>query len=429
MVSLVLSLELAVHRLCIHTPSLAVAATSASLRHKPSPALALCLLDYAPSIMFAVGGEEYPSSGEGCVRFGGCGKALLFELSWGELRSKAACVPLWLCAIAVDGSSDEERTTGAAVVVASCCLDLGAEIARAAAAGPGTAGAFAQASAKLATSAGEEQATLEYAVRVSCIREGAPASAETVPCAKASPPFTEPLAVALDAVVDLPVSENANLVNIGADFPEELVLRSSPPAQQPTTTHVDVPPADFAVSKGPCAATSRTPVTLGADFPPEFVLQTRSRIGSGVPGGEMHGHGGFGASAAGSVMLKDSNVGAPSLDTQGAGGSGAYHGNELELARGLPFSPSVCPSMPQQQNSLALTSASLATPLKHSPGIAGEPFGSATLFKPAHGDSAQSFERRAGVHAEAPSLLLVSEMTRELCQTSTGGVGSLGCAF
>lgn len=146
------------------------------------PALALCLLDLAPFVIPAVAGEKYPAPGDdadGCsssVHFGGRGRAALFDLGWPEVRSHAAHAPFWIFAI----SSAEG--TAQARVLASACLDLGACLARAAAAGPRSEPpAYTRSSVHLVAStdhgcgsnisAGKHAATLLCALRVSCVHE------------------------------------------------------------------------------------------------------------------------------------------------------------------------------------------------------------------------------------------------------------------
>lgn len=109
------------------------------------PALGLRLLDLSTAVLEAPEGECYEAlSASRSVYFGGRGKALVFELRADMVQgddsgleatftaSGAEPLPLWLMALAAPASALPPGSGGAAILLASACVDLRGEILRAA---------------------------------------------------------------------------------------------------------------------------------------------------------------------------------------------------------------------------------------------------------------------------------------------------------
>lgn len=93
------------------------------------PALGFRLLDLPPSILEAPeDGKEVSEAVGNRFSFGGRGKALMIELPDAMLEACVEPIPLWLMVLV----RDPERPTNVATLVASACVDLRAEVDRAA---------------------------------------------------------------------------------------------------------------------------------------------------------------------------------------------------------------------------------------------------------------------------------------------------------
>lgn len=177
MAELVFSLEFGVDRIQIREP----------LRRasRGRPGLALRFLDFPPVLLQASQAQNWPLKDHpGVLRFHGQGKGLLFEMNWLEIRKRALHTPCFL--ILCETRARAAEPDGNALVLASCCLDLGAALAKAAAAGAGVSDAMTRATAELtAIDGGDHIATVEYGLRLTCVREPLPAP---VSAASGGPP-------------------------------------------------------------------------------------------------------------------------------------------------------------------------------------------------------------------------------------------------
>eukprot|EP00928_Gymnodinium_smaydae_P055240 TRINITY_DN38834_c0_g1_i1.p1 TRINITY_DN38834_c0_g1~~TRINITY_DN38834_c0_g1_i1.p1 ORF type:complete len:399 (-),score=55.15 TRINITY_DN38834_c0_g1_i1:110-1219(-) len=120
------------------------AVTFSATEHGVRPALGLRLLDLTTAVLEAQEGETYGRYADSQVRFGGRGKALSFKLPLPTAREHHSespplsldPLPLWVMALARQtrgGHIADGSTSGAspAVLLASACVDLRAEVARA----------------------------------------------------------------------------------------------------------------------------------------------------------------------------------------------------------------------------------------------------------------------------------------------------------
>lgn len=107
------------------TSSLSAASTALGIGR---PALGLRFLDLAPVLIDAPEGSSFGSATRSRVKFEGRGKALAFELpDMANGTAHNSPMPLWLLALA-----KQPGTESSAVLLASACIDLRGEIARAA---------------------------------------------------------------------------------------------------------------------------------------------------------------------------------------------------------------------------------------------------------------------------------------------------------
>eukprot|EP00929_Paragymnodinium_shiwhaense_P007225 TRINITY_DN111158_c0_g1_i1.p1 TRINITY_DN111158_c0_g1~~TRINITY_DN111158_c0_g1_i1.p1 ORF type:complete len:389 (-),score=96.30 TRINITY_DN111158_c0_g1_i1:223-1350(-) len=167
------------------------------------PLISVCLMDLPPLCLAAQPGEVFWQDASGSdtpariskhlVRFGGRGRAALFDYS--RPQDAAPREALWIMALAqppaksakaaaassaaaVPGCGSSGSKSGRALVLASSCLDLAGDIAKAIKAGATSGGASSSAPyRRLAIDLASPQgrpcvATLECALRVSCVSEG-----------------------------------------------------------------------------------------------------------------------------------------------------------------------------------------------------------------------------------------------------------------
>ncbi|CAK9088677.1 unnamed protein product [Durusdinium trenchii] len=125
--------------------------------HTPK-GVALCFMHFRPLLLpLSTGSEKF--------HFRGRGKAMLLEVEWPEVRQMAKRAPFWLLLL--------DQTWQ---VMGSTCFDLGAQIARAAAAGVAERetemDSFGLLTAQMLSTHGNQQvASLDCAFRVGCIRD------------------------------------------------------------------------------------------------------------------------------------------------------------------------------------------------------------------------------------------------------------------
>lgn len=172
MTSLLVCLDFAVEELIV-SESFRCPALREFATHSTVPSIAVCFRDYAPILISAASGECLPREcTPGRVNFCGRGKAALFDVSREEVQSWVLKAPLWVLLVLHDSDSTcSGREQGPDLVLASVCLDLGANLSRAVARGPSISpGPYIRAAAELTTTTGtESHLILKYASRVSCV--------------------------------------------------------------------------------------------------------------------------------------------------------------------------------------------------------------------------------------------------------------------